>query len=153
VSLNSTDDALIVNPLFVSAGSDFHLQAGSPAIHAGINVGLSTDYDGSAWYNPPSIGAYEYTSKSAQIPKKIEFAENNEKIKVYPNPVSDELIIEIRGNKDRIGFEILNSMGQSVFKGTLVEKTVVQTTTFSPGAYFLILYCDKSFEFKKIIKL
>jgi hypothetical protein len=51
---------LTSNPSFVSAGSDFHLQAGSPAIHTGIYVDIPQDYAGSTWNNPPSIGAYEY---------------------------------------------------------------------------------------------
>ena len=54
-----------VNPLFVSAikanapNVDFKLQAGSPAINAGVNVGLTTDYLGNAIVGLPDIGAYE----------------------------------------------------------------------------------------------
>jgi hypothetical protein len=53
------------NPLFVSS-SDYHLQAGSPAINAGTYIisGL-TDRDGVVVSNPPEIGAYEYASISA----------------------------------------------------------------------------------------
>ncbi len=48
------------NPLFISS-SDFHLQAGSPAINAGIDWGQTRDYNGiskqgAAW----DIGALEY---------------------------------------------------------------------------------------------
>lgn len=47
------------NPLFISS-SDFHLQATSPCIGAGLYISwLTTDYDGNGWLNPPSIGAYE----------------------------------------------------------------------------------------------
>lgn len=55
-------NGLIADPLFVNAGTDFHLQAGSPAINAGVNVGLTTDYDGSVVPQGPApdIGAYEY---------------------------------------------------------------------------------------------
>jgi hypothetical protein len=53
VSANQNAD-----PLFVSA-SDFHLQAGSPAINAGTNVGLSQDYYGKAIVAQPEIGAVE----------------------------------------------------------------------------------------------
>ena len=48
------------DPEFVTTGSDFHLQAGSPCINAGIDVGLTTDYDGQVVSDPPEIGAYEY---------------------------------------------------------------------------------------------
>lgn len=47
------------NPDFVSA-SDFHLQVGSSAINAGIDVGLTSDYDGNPIVGLPDIGAHEY---------------------------------------------------------------------------------------------
>jgi uncharacterized repeat protein (TIGR02059 family) len=55
---------LQVDPLFVSS-TDFHLQSASPSIGKGINVGLTTDYDGNTWKNPPSIGAFESGSASS----------------------------------------------------------------------------------------
>jgi len=51
-----------INPFFVSTGStpDLHLQAGSPALNAGVAVsGLTLDFDGVTRGNPPEIGAYE----------------------------------------------------------------------------------------------
>lgn len=52
------------DPLFVSS-SNFHLQAGSPGIDAGIDVGLLYDYENSPVGDPPSIGAYEYGANIA----------------------------------------------------------------------------------------
>jgi stress response protein SCP2 len=82
----------------------------------------------------------------------IEATENNKSIKVFPNPVSNELIIESEGNNVRLNFEILNAIGQVIFKGNLVEKTTVQTSDFTPGVYLIKLENGKTFEFKKIIK-
>jgi hypothetical protein len=54
------------DPLFVngsgnySLASDFQLQDASPAINAGVNVGLTTDYAGNPIVGLPDIGAYEY---------------------------------------------------------------------------------------------
>ena len=53
------DNILGEDPLFVSS-SDYHIQAGSPAINAGMHLGLAYDYAGVAVGNPPEIGAYEY---------------------------------------------------------------------------------------------
>jgi len=57
-------DNLTSNPLFVSSGSDFHLQSGSPAINVGKNLGLTTDFDSNSVpiNSIPDIGAYEYGS-------------------------------------------------------------------------------------------
>jgi hypothetical protein len=55
------DDIINIDPLFISF-SNFHLLPASPAINAGIDVGLTSDFDG----NPvpsglaPDIGAYEF---------------------------------------------------------------------------------------------
>jgi hypothetical protein len=82
----------------------------------------------------------------------IELTGCDEAIKVYPSPVSDELIIEYKGNNDRLSFIILNSTGQIVFEGDLFERTVVQTTSFSPGVYLMKIEDGRTFEFKKIVK-
>jgi PKD repeat protein len=72
--------------------------------------------------------------------------------KVYPNPVTNELTIELEGNTQKVDFEIINSLGQSVFSGVIFEKAVVQTTNFTPGIYLIKLKSGTTFEFKKIIK-
>lgn len=82
----------------------------------------------------------------------IEQYSGSTSINIYPNPVSNELIIEFEGNTNNTGFEILNSIGQVVFKGNLLEKTVVQTTSFAPGVYLIKLENGNTFRFKKIVK-
>lgn len=57
------------DPLFISTVTpDFHLQASSPAINAGVDIGLRTDYLGNAIVGLPDIGAYEFQSSSKQPP-------------------------------------------------------------------------------------
>ncbi|MEI8202348.1 MAG: T9SS type A sorting domain-containing protein [Bacteroidota bacterium] len=82
----------------------------------------------------------------------LESLRNNNSIKVYPNPVSNLLTIELNGNTVTTNFEILNSIGQEIFKGTILVKAVVQTSSFAPGVYVIKLDNGKTFEFKKIIK-
>jgi hypothetical protein len=235
-----------VDPLFVLFGTDFNIQSSSPAINAGLDVGLTADYVGNAIVGLPDIGAYEFiigenhtpsiinqnfqidknspngtvvgtvvasdpdadqtleysiesgntdgaftintstgelsVANSAAlnvdftlvvkvqdngigelssqatitiniIPTGIESKGNNSTIKVYPNPVSDELIIEVKENYDRQNFEVFNSIGQNILKGNLSERTVITTTNFSPGVYLIKLQDDRSIEFKKIVKV
>jgi hypothetical protein len=83
----------------------------------------------------------------------IESTGTNSIFKVYPNPFTDELIIEMEGNNDRLDFEILNSTGYSVFQGNFSERAVVPTSDFNPGVYFIKLKIGRIFEYKKIVKL
>lgn len=92
---------------------------------------------------------WEYTPKKTTVT----INENiNNSLKLFPNPVSEELVIEIDGNQSKINFEIYNSVGQLVFKGSLLNKTIVQTGSFATGVYMIKLDNGKTFEFKKMIK-
>lgn len=52
--------AVASDPLFVTEFTDLHLQSGSPADGAGIAIsGVTVDYDGVTYDDPPAIGAYE----------------------------------------------------------------------------------------------
>ena len=82
----------------------------------------------------------------------VEQSELSKTINIYPNPVSNELIIEMKGNNKKTDFEILNSIGQVVFSGNLFQKTTVNTSKFTSGVYLIKIKNGKSFEFKKLIK-
>jgi hypothetical protein len=60
---NGTDsgDHMTYTRTFTDA-SDYRLRAGSPAINAGTDVGLTTDFDGKPIRGVPDIGAYEFQS-------------------------------------------------------------------------------------------
>lgn len=61
-SMPSGTGNLSIDPLFAdSMNNDFHLQAGSPAIDAGVEVGLP--FNGSA----PDLGAFEFSDSVVQI--------------------------------------------------------------------------------------
>ena len=54
------------DPLFTSS-TNFVLLNGSPAINAGVDVGLTTDYLGNSIMGLPDIGAYEYQGLKLQV--------------------------------------------------------------------------------------
>lgn len=63
-------DTVIADPQFVNyrggENGDYHLAAGSPAIHRGTTMGApATDFDGNRRAPVPDIGAYQ--SKPASI--------------------------------------------------------------------------------------
>lgn len=73
-------------------------------------------------------------------------------IRIYPNPVTNELTIELEGDETQTVFEIINSLGKSVFTGQILDKSVIQTSNFASGIYIIKLESGNTFEFKKIIK-
>ncbi|MEI8202224.1 MAG: T9SS type A sorting domain-containing protein [Bacteroidota bacterium] len=148
----------------------------TPTITFNTNVLHSDATTGNQWYNQSGIiigataqdftvinnsgyydivtlnGCSSVPSNTIQTNVGIESINNITTISVYPNPVANELTIEMKGNTKPFGFEILNSTGQLIFKDNMTEKTVVQTTNFAKGIYLIKLENGKSFEFKKIVK-
>ncbi len=60
-TLGAETGSLTADPMFVDPATyDFHLQAGSPAINAGTDVGIASDRDGNPRVGAPDIGAYEF---------------------------------------------------------------------------------------------
>jgi hypothetical protein len=94
---------------------------------------------------------YSRFTVEVNIPTGIDPISDIADIKIYPNPVTYELIIEFEGNGSKTDFEILNAVGQVVFTGTLLNKTVVQTDHFSSGIYMIKLKTGDTFYFRKII--
>ncbi|MFY9110504.1 MAG: choice-of-anchor Q domain-containing protein [Desulfomonilia bacterium] len=61
VGMYFDNNILATDPLLMDiVGGDYRLREGSPAIDAGINVGLSSDYRGWPLVGLPDIGAYEF---------------------------------------------------------------------------------------------
>jgi len=59
------DNSAEGDPLFSNAGVNFHLQSTSSAIDAGVDVSLTTDYDGASVPagSAPDMGAFEYRTQ------------------------------------------------------------------------------------------
>jgi uncharacterized delta-60 repeat protein len=79
-------------------------------------------------------------------------------ITIYPVPFSNQLIIEIDENDKYVNIEILNAIGQVVFRGGVINKTMIQTNHLNPGIYLVKIenpsnqQSKSSTIIKKIIK-
>jgi hypothetical protein len=96
--------------------------------------------------NPFGFNCTSITNSNSKI------ALEKETIDIYPNPVSNELTIEIKGNNTNARLEIFNSIGLLVYFENVSINTNVHTSNFAPGIYFIKVKNDKTFEIRKIIK-
>ncbi len=73
-------------------------------------------------------------------------------INVYPNPVEDELTLEAKGNTLPIEFEIYNTIGQLVYKSSMLEKTMIYMKLLAPGMYIIRFRNSERLEYRKFVK-
>lgn len=149
----------------------------TPIITSNGTIIHSDALNGNQWYNQnnlitgattqdftiTSVGEYTVkvtlngcTSNVSNMIKDITTAidsyDNSKKIKVFPNPVSDDLTVEYIGNLDEMKYEIFSSSGQLITSGIFRERMVVHTSSLSDGVYVIKFSSGKSFEFRKVIK-
>jgi hypothetical protein len=74
-------------------------------------------------------------------------------LKIYPNPVTSALSIEMLDNKEPVNFEIINATGSIVYKGSVNQKTSVQVAGFPSGTYVIKIATKNGYEFRKFVKL
>ncbi len=72
---------------------------------------------------------------SSGLPSNV----NIETARVYPDPVVNELNVEIPGNPNRIKAEIIDYTGQIISQTRIAEKAVLSTCDLKPGLYMLRL--------------
>jgi subtilase family serine protease len=150
------DDVLIITystegipSNYYSYATDLNLGTQSAGDHT---VRIVVDANNDVTESNESDNEYTRTFTISPSLSGIESLGSSTTIKIYPNPVSNELVVECKGNKERINFEILNSMGQMIYCGELFEKATVQTTHFAPGFYMVKFHNEKISGTKKIIK-
>jgi hypothetical protein len=113
-----------------------------PVLNEGLKWDLSALYtDGKV-----SIKTVEETSVE-------EFNSNtNNRLRVYPNPFSDELNIEVIGDRNRYDFFIFNINGQLASKGEIFGNITLKTNNLSAGVYLIKVVYEESIEYNKINK-
>ncbi|MFC2103964.1 kelch repeat-containing protein [Bacteroidota bacterium] len=76
-------------------------------------------------------------------------------IKVYPNPTSNKLFIEINYESDQLKLEVLNIIGQTLFIKEVEQngdsKVELDLSNYSKGVYFIRIYDEKYNYTRKVL--
>lgn len=78
--------------------------------------------------------------------------ENNNGIMIFPNPFSQELVMEQKTGSNPVRFEIISTTGQIVHQGILIEKKIINTSGLTAGPYIIRLFGTSVIEYRKLIK-
>lgn len=97
-------------------------------------------------------GRQLFRIENVEIITSNEVNETNDFVKIYPNPTTDVINIELNSNQST-QFNLINSMGQVIRKGTLDTSTnTIDLKKINTGIYFLNIQNDKTQKTFKLIK-
>ena len=70
---------------------------------------------------------------------------------IYPNPTTDNLTIETNFNEEH-RLEIINLLGQTIYITYIGKKSIINTSNYACGLYFLKIYTEKDTVVRKFVK-
>jgi len=152
--------AKYLNPKLINPSVNLHIQSTSPAINAGIDLG--NDASG----NPMSgiqdidnqtrimngtidIGADEYQTSSLID----QFSDENNGIRIFPNPATNCLTIEIPQQLGKNYVSIYNENGKELINNEVTNSKIqLDISHLTKGLYLVKVITDITIEKRKIIK-
>jgi len=117
-------------------------------------------------YEPSESGMYQVSITSSKgcetLSEIFDFSfitsinkELSDKVKVYPNPITNKFTIDYSDAFQDGKLKIYNVSGSEVYKATITQKSkskLINTENFDKGLYFLHILTEKGLLIKKIIK-
>jgi hypothetical protein len=99
--------------------------------------------------NPSLPSVWSYMLTSSLTVGVANLTNNNENFKIYPNPASTILNIDI-ANADQSKISIMNYLGQTNF--TTTNQKQIDITNFTSGLYFITIEFGHKIFTQKFIK-
>jgi hypothetical protein len=73
-------------------------------------------------------------------------------LKLYPNPVENEMMVEFADDLRIINYEILDHSGRIVLNGKIQGSSVINTSSLASGVYLFRIGADGGYTLRKIVK-
>ncbi|ROL62116.1 T9SS C-terminal target domain-containing protein [Bacteroidetes/Chlorobi group bacterium ChocPot_Mid] len=161
----------INSPLFFDVNDeDYHLNSGSPAIDAGVELneyamGLKTqpeyEYQDTSKFvlrnlnGTIDLGAYEFKTQT-DIDNKIGFG--NDEFVIFPNPATKSTNIFYKTESSEIIIQIINNLGSVVYSCVMQthesdNKINIDTERLPVGVYYLFVKDKKKIHSEMLIVL
>ena len=137
-----SDDVLESDPMFVDLSStNYRLMQNSPCINAGIATDApERDLQGYIRDSSPDIGCFEFVLNTP-----IEDIETIE-FKVYPNPASDVISLDITSADNHGSVYIYDALGQVVKVQKLNTTNQINIADLNNGLYFILVNGHRKYQ-------
>lgn len=124
----------------------------APGINSSYVSGL-TDVNGTVYFSANYKNYGHELLELVGSPLGLKEQSSNIKIKIYPNPSNDSIVIENKNDQLSSTYVILNSIGQRLLSGKLTtEATKVDLNSLPSGIYFIKIGENVNHSFKMIKK-
>ncbi len=134
-----------------ATGNQWYDQNGP--ISGATNQDYFADADGNYYVIVTSNGCSSLPSNILTVfISAVEEAEKEFLVRLYPNPVSNELYVETPGNTRLMQYEIHDALGVVTSKGEFSEKVKVETSRLAPGMYWVHIQGGGFDAIKKFVK-
>jgi hypothetical protein len=100
----------------------------------------------------PGVNAIVYGNPVLNSTVGIEKAAADGLLRIFPNPATDKVTIEIEGIRELLSYEIISSSGVSLMKGSFSERTTLDISELPRGYYLVKLGDGRSFVRKELVK-
>ncbi|MEI6346929.1 MAG: YCF48-related protein [Bacteroidota bacterium] len=119
--------------------------------YTGINVTASDTLFGNLnfYVDTTTLSTGIYTDEIFSV-IKIETLDLS--VQIFPNPVKNELSIEVSNQTEGLTIELLDINGKSFHKSTTGNRTKIEMNAYSAGVYLIKIQSKNTVIFKKIIK-
>jgi hypothetical protein len=151
-------DKIKISAIYViseSKGEDCSLISGTKYTYAVWSAcsGMINDNDNVSYAGCIAEGG-EITGDTTYTITYVDIEEQYLSANIYPNPVNDELIIDLNTQWDNTDINIFNQMGTLVASMKLNKsQTKVDMSSFTPGIYLLSIRYNNQNIIRRIIKL
>ncbi|MFC2152309.1 T9SS type A sorting domain-containing protein [Bacteroidota bacterium] len=155
-SASASDGSITVSASGGTGTLTYEIDPGGDINTTGVFTGLSPDDYTVEVTDDNDCGPITSNVLTVGFPDAIDDIIANNKVKIYPNPTSDRIFVEIDYDGYNLSVEVLSISGQILFNKTILTKGLIKEeidlSEYAKGIYFIRIY-NNDFNFEEKVLL
>jgi hypothetical protein len=153
ILLCDTANVNVWGPVGIVAGNQASVTDPGFSNHSVVaNWRVKTSWSISCTPTRATVNTSRSNIKHASMVTGIESITESNSVKIYPNPASDIVTIELDGSMQKVMVRIMNTIGQIVYEENITSATsTINTSGFAKGIYTVVIEGKGVKVFKKLV--